>query len=420
MLISNLKIPFRSLEKFVSQEASIIVFKILVALLMCAGCSRRRMPAPTALVFSLSHDQVFQKSTPKDVINFFKEKRFTSRANLSNPIIEVRSFKAILSKDPNVTYDIALYLFSKVLNRESCFWVYKSIKYEVSKVKKNKIFGLRELKREIFDRLVYSLYLTSVSKKTVLLTTQSSLSGVPMVFKLAKKNKKIMIWYSSNSKPIYAIDDQYREKVNFENIKAYIDEHWVWNPDDVEFLESGGVRNCHSLGAILFQEKKIMVRDANKYIVTYFDVTPFESLTNFYSYKNALALLNNVVELNNLMTEKYAGKFQLRLKPKREYSKVHSKAYVSKVQELSKHGYVEVISPGANLYEVVSESDYVLAPPFSSPAVLAKELGVKSNFIATGIVGWDIPLESSRISVEFDIDSLIRKIESDLDSKFNL
>ena len=87
---------------------------------------------------------------------------------------------------------------------------------------------------------------------------------------------------------------------------------------------------------------------------------------------------------------------------------------------MSKNRCVELISPLSNLYQVVSESDFVLAIPFSSPAVLAKELGVRSAFIATGIVSWDIPVESNEISVEFQIDSLTKKIKNEMETKFSL
>jgi hypothetical protein len=68
----------------------------------------------------------------------------------------------------------------------------------------------------------------------------------------------------------------------------------------------------------------------------------------------------------------------------------------------------------------VGESDFVLAIPFSSPAVLAKELGVRSAFIAAGIVGWEIPEESNKILVEFHINSLIKKIENEMENKFSV
>jgi polysaccharide biosynthesis PFTS motif protein len=229
-----------------------------------------------------------------------------------------------------------------------------------------------------------------------------------------------MAWYSTNSKPIYAIDDSIREKVNFENIKANIDEHWVWDEDDIRFLQSEGIQNVIPLGAILFQEKILVSRSSSKFTLTYFDVTPFNGSNGLYSERNTIAILDNLMSLTSSLDEIYPGKFQLRIKPKRKYSKVHSKTYISKIHELSKNRCVELISPVSNLYQVVSESDFVLAIPFSSPAVLAKELGVRSAFIATGIVGWDIPVESNEISVEFQIDSLTKKIKNEMETKFSL
>jgi hypothetical protein len=126
------------------------------------------------------------------------------------------------------------------------------------------------------------------------------------------------------------------------------------------------------------------------------------------------------MSLTATLNDSYPGKFLLRIKPKRKYSKVHSRAYISKIHELSKHENVELLSPRVNLYQVVSESDFILAVPFSSPAVLAKELGVRSAFIATGIVGWEIPKESNKVEVVFQIETLIEEISNSMKVKFRL
>jgi polysaccharide biosynthesis PFTS motif protein len=387
---------------------------------MFFGLLRKRTVEPTAVIFSLSYEQVFNNPSPQSATKFFEEERFTSRVNFSKTIIELKSLKTLVKNYPEITYDMAIYFLTSVMMRKHYIPIYRCINAELAMLDENQTFSLRELKREIFNKCVYSLYLSLNSSKTTFITTQSSLSSVPMIFKLARENRRIMAWYSTNSKPIYAIDDSIREKVNFENIKANIDEHWVWDEDEIRFLQSEGIQNVIALGAILFQEKILVSGSSSKFILTYFDVTPFNESSGLYSERNTIAVLDNLMSLTSSLDEIYPGKFRLRIKPKRKYSKVHSKTYISKIHEFSKNRCVELISPVSNLYQVVSASDFVLAIPFSSPAVLAKELGVRSAFIATGIVGWDIPLESNEISVEFQIDSLTKKIKNQMEAKFSL
>ena len=420
MFLSYVDLWLKKITKSVSQKTKSTVFKTVVLTLMFTGLFRKRAVQPTAIIFSLSYEQVFQKSSPKGIIRFLEEERFTSKVNVSKPIIEVRDLKTLWSNCPEVTYDAAIYILTTLLMKKHYLTIYKCIKNEMAKLDKNIIFTVRDLKREMFDKCIYSFYLSLNSSNTTLITTQSSLTSVPIMFKLSHENRKIMVWYSTNSKPIYAMDDLIREKLDFENIKANIDEHWVWDEDDLRFLESEGIQNARSLGAMLFQEKILVGRSTSKFIVTYFDVTPFDSGNGIYSERNTIAVLDNLMFLTATLNESYPGKFLLRIKPKRKYSRVHSRKYISKIHELSKHENVELISPLANLYQVVSESDFVLAVPFSSPAVLAKELGVGSAFIATGILGWDIPMESNKIVVEFQIDSLVKKISNGMEDKFSL
>ncbi len=420
MSLSYVEFWLNKITKNILKLIGFSTFKLAVLILMLIGLFRKRAIEPTTIIYSLSYEQVFHNSTPKGVISFFSEERFTSRINISKPIIEVRSLRTILGTHPEVTYDAVIYILTGVLMKKHYPFIYQCVKYELAKLDKNQSFSFRGLKREILDKCVYSFYLSLNSGKTTFVTTVSSLTNAPLLFELAKENRKIMVWYSTNSMPIYAINDLIREKLDVRNIKANIDEHWVWDENHVRYLESEGIQNVRALGAMLFQEKKLAVKTKSKFLVTYFDVTPFSGVDSLYSERNALAVLDNLMSPTTALNEFYPGKFQLRIKPKRRYSKVHSRTYISKIYELAKHEYIDLISPNSNLYQVVTESDFVLAVPFSSPAVLAKELGVRTAFIATGMVGWDIPPESNEIPVEFQIDSLIEKMKNDIKDKFNL
>lgn len=84
---------------------------------------------------------------------------------------------------------------------------------------------------------------------------------------------------------------------------------------------------------------------------------------------------------------KYPNEVLFRLKPKRRYSNLHAKDYISLVRELSDEGLLELVPASANLYQTVSESDFVLAFPFTSPALIAKELQRDAIYLSLGITG---------------------------------
>jgi hypothetical protein len=294
-----------------------MAFKIIVVLILFMGLLRKRKLEPTAVIYSLSYEQIFHNTSPKKLIQFFEEDRFSSRADFSIPIIEIRSLKILFARSPEITYDVVIYILTSVLKKKQYLSIYKQVKEELIRLDKNLSFSLRDLKREILDKCVISNFLLFNNKKTVFITTQSSLSRVPMMFEMARENQKIMIWYSTNSKPVYAKNDLVRANIDFKAVKANIDQHWVWDSEEVRFLESQGIQNVFALGAMIFQEKTLVSRSASEFIVTYFDVTPFNAGNNLYSERNTIAILENLLSLTESMEELFPGKFQLRIKPKR-------------------------------------------------------------------------------------------------------
>lgn len=408
------------LAKSLFNTAKLFIFLLLLAMLMIVGLFRKRTTFPTALIFSLSPEQVFCKSSPIDILSFFSEDRFTSRVDFSRPIIEVKSLKTIFRHNQQYIYDSGIYLLTAVIKRRQYQAIYFDVYRELSHLNRSLDFKLRSLKREILDKHIYLYFLSVNASSTVFVTTNSSLFDLPNIFKLVSKNKKVMIWYSTNSKIIYSSDDLVRKLVDYDGIVGNIDEHWVWDRDAIQFLEKFGIFNSFALGSMLFQARELSEKVLDKFIVTYFDVTPFQASIGFYSEKNTIAVLENVALLAYELDRKYPGIVQIRIKPKREYSKTHSLIYISKLKEVSNRLPISLIPASANLYKSVSESDFVLAFPFSSPAILAKELCVSSAFLSTGIMDWDIPAESNSVPVVFDLATLIRKVSEKIELKFDL
>jgi polysaccharide biosynthesis PFTS motif protein len=230
--------------------------------------------------------------------------------------------------------------------------------------------------------------------------------------------KKIMAWYSTNSKPIYASNDKLREKINIDAFREIVDEHWVWNTVEIEFLQSNGIENAVAIGPVIFQDRVIEEKDSSKFVITYFDVTPFQGSVNFYSEKNAISTLNSVLQLSNNLELKYPGMVKIQIKQKRKYSHMHSKKYISMLKNSSKQMKIKRLPASANLYQTISKSDLVLAFPFSSPALIGTELKVNSLFISIGCDGWDVPKFSAGVPVIFSFEELLSHAEKGIECKF--
>jgi polysaccharide biosynthesis PFTS motif protein len=228
-----------------------------------------------------------------------------------------------------------------------------------------------------------------------------------------------MAWYSTNSKPIYAPKDKQRVEVNVSGFRDYINEHWVWNNEEIQFMKSIGIRSSVAVGPIIFQDKILESKKLAKFVITYFDVTPFQESSGFYSEMNTTKVLNSILKLANELQFKYPDKVLIQLKPKRKYHKSHSKSYISAVKEAEKKQMIQVLPCSANLYQTVSVSDLVLAIPYTSPAILSKELGVDSCFVSIGIIGWDVAQLTYGIPTMFEHEEMMSLIERQIKLKFN-
>jgi polysaccharide biosynthesis PFTS motif protein len=98
---------------------------------------------------------------------------------------------------------------------------------------------------------------------------------------------------------------------------------------------------------------------------------------------------------------------------------VHSKKYIEQIIKSSREHQIELLSPNENLYKVVSQSDLVIATPWTSPAVLAKEMALNSVFFAIRSTDWELPNEYEGIRVIKSLSELTVFINLDIRKKFN-
>lgn len=199
-----------------------------------------------------------------------------------------------------------------------------------------------------------------------------------------RRFKLHFVWYSTNivplvynDEPVFAMPPQYRYLT--------ADVSWTWSEEHSQELRRLGLgQPCRVAGPIVWslpagrsspraQAKRVGI----------FDVTPVDpewakkngSPFNYYAPSVCCAMLRDAVEVC-----REAGMTPI-LKAKRDYAPYHDRGYVELVRELSRSGGLVVAGPeGSDLLSFISGLDLVIVAPFSSPAHVARHLGVPSIY----------------------------------------
>ena len=391
------------------------------------GLFRSKSRVPSSIVFSLTSEQVYSERGIEDIVTSLQEKRFQDFFGVGKLLIEVRSTKSLLARDKLITFDAPFFLLTRCVKRVHYRSFVMKVFRSAIRPRGQELFGLKEVKRSVFDLAVYEVLHQHRYPEFDLVTTNSSLKKLPIAFQCPIKGRRIMVWYSTNSKPIYFRGNPQSLNWDVGAIIKGIDSHLVWTKYDVVYLKSLGIHKAHAIGPILFQTQIVAEKSARNYVITYFDVTPLApsydyivgTQENFYSEPNALRDLEAIEKLSADLNGVFANKVQVRIKPKRVYSQMHSKKYITKIMEHSRQHQIEILSPYANLYEIISQSDLVIATPWTSPAVLAKEMSVNAVFFAIRVADWDLPDVYEGIRVIKSLSEFRAYVNFSVQEKFN-
>jgi polysaccharide biosynthesis PFTS motif protein len=118
------------------------------------------------------------------------------------------------------------------------------------------------------------------------------------------------------------------------------------------------------------------------FTIQIFDVTPSRlpiSQASFYSEPLMINFLENIISIQRDFYNNSLEPLTWKLKPKRRYHKTHSARYISQLSKMN----VELLDSGDNLYEITGSSNFVICVPYTSPALIAKELGVPVCYFST-------------------------------------
>ena len=373
------------------QEYLIIIKKIVffiltqatLILLFIPAFFLKRRKAPKYFIFSLTGEQaIINKSTDK-LFEFLNEERFGFDACKENCLIEVRRYKYIFfGKKMSVTYDAAIHVLLRCMDRNRLLKIYTRILKRTWTQNTNSM-SLFEWKKLILDSQIWQEFLGGALTDIFLITTQSSEFRLPPAFKSEKNTRvnKIMFWYGTNTEPLGSPLNSAKVHSNKFELNHFIDKHYVWDEFQSQLLEKKGITNREVKGSIVFIPRDTKPTRLNFPTVVYFDVTPHFITNSAYTEEFCISTLLEVISACDEISKKIGKNINLLVKPKRNYTKIHSKKYLNLMKELHSSKLIEIAHPAVNIYDLISGADITLGIIYTSPVLIAKELRKPSFFL---------------------------------------
>lgn len=333
------------------------------------------------LLFGISNVQ-FAQNQGENLVNFIREPRFSIQ-NKYKVLAEQRALKVVNSKNSQLikTRDINLYLLSFFNFRERIRIIselFKSLNlfFRLSFLLPESVVCLKE----IFFEIPISRTALENGLVDTLMTTNSAYIKQDPIFHLAMTHdevRTIMFWYSDNSVPkdtnaplLLRFDDSIWNEMS-------IKQHYVWGKSHLEYLKNHTNQLVTAVGSQLFYPKDIVSDQIKQYDFLIFDVTPSKSEKpfDFYTTQRLIKFLSDIdIVLRSKTNKDLVGAVKSKRKFNRDF---HSDPYVKFVKSLiNKSSKYSIIAPNVDLYEIISRSKLVIGVPFTSPVLIAKELGV--------------------------------------------
>ena len=340
---------------------------------------RKRHQLPDCLVYGLPDDIIKGNTSSKDLRDFLAFYLAQLRGEPPvNILVQSRTPKEFQSIE-GVRYvrdiGIALLDFANERKLNLVAQILKNFfKWLFSALSRPEItFAGREY---IIDSIVADYKLGCQVK--YLVSTQSMMLCLPSTFDRLPEAIKIMFWYSDNSQQIRATDFDLQETIDYTYLQEdSINLHFVWTESWAALLRKHTRAEVKAIGPIIFRQIGVHPLEANngskplKFLI--FDVTPKQALSegsNFYTEKNVMGFVSDILATLKLMPID----FNIDLKPKRPYTKMDSKKYIEFLDANSSQ--LKLLSPIQDIPNLIENYDFVICIPFTSPAIIARHLGV--------------------------------------------
>jgi hypothetical protein len=339
------------------------------------------------LFYSLTYEQLYRNRKLLEFYSFITSPKINlSKSNLT--IVEYRGFTLKRRyKNVLITFDIPLRIFSKHLPFVERFKLLGNMierLLQLFKLVRSSNYVFMVAKEYIFDELVYQA-LAKYLNVDLILITQSMHNYQPLIFELNDfSEKKIMLWYSTNSMPLKYKDDSIFRWIQNEDIFRFmrIDTHWVWTQDHRDYLSSLTNANIEVKGVLMFylDDQKSL---GKTYDLTIFDVTPklgAQSIDTIFNGEYAKKFLSEIVLAATEMGHDRNQQIKIALKSKRSYKEFCDPSYSILLDSLAKNKVIDVIPPETNIFHLIRSSRTLVVYPFSSPAVIGREMMVPTIF----------------------------------------
>jgi len=381
-------------------------FKLIVriAVLIPLLFTRRKLQnyKSVSLIYGLSYEQIHFGDSTSRLQEFLLSKKIGLShndlfyvANLRHNIISKKSERIRMCKNISTSLFHDFLSFTDKL-RVVLLVSQRLVKYLVMLIYYPIV--VHAAQAYVVDDVIFNFLIRNRKIKLIdLIATPSIITNLPYIFDSdLHLGKRIMIWYSANSVPIN-YRDKNLERTNF-NEKYFefmpLDLHLVWNQLQKDYLDSVisppiPVEVRGSLMFYLPQEQKISTKE---YDIMIFDVTPYESSrksefdnipisqNSIYSDHFATKFLQDLLWSIREIEGRFGTKLRVALKPKRHYTPLHSRKYLAFLECLSESGFIEILEPESDLYKIINESRISINYPFSSPAIIARELNIPTVY----------------------------------------
>ena len=406
---------------FVLKQLFLALSCIILMLISSLRLGRRGNPEESlCLVLGLTHDQIYKQSSISSLHNFLMEKRFSFNQDVSDFLIESRNLRSTKYKSVRTVYDVALHLFAHYLPvKIRVRIIYTSLNkliWIIFNLPKSAIY-LVKVKQILLD-IPTGKYLSELQLISHILTTPSTAHNSPaLIGALRASAQSEMIWYSNNSIPIKSKD----RFVDLFDSSFYpleeIDVHYVWTQSHADYLAASTGSEIKVVGSMLFYPKTDSATKFSKnFCVQVFDVTPvnrdfFEHLFN--NTRDALENINQIIQLVDEIQSASAEQVTLNIKPKRQYSSSHKSEYVDHLKSLARAEKLNLVNSKMDLYNLIASSHFVICTPYTSPAIIAQELGIPVCYFSTS-KDFDLLESLDGIPVHKSVEALRTHIECTL------
>jgi hypothetical protein len=430
MSTEEMYILFEKLISFDKRKATFVLIKAMlfyfVILIVITFSWRYRGSRPVNLLyhppFSLRN-----RSTSSRLYDFLASPRF----NFNSPyvyIVEHRIFspKAHIRGEIIPVFSIDLFLISTFTVGERRELIFRSFKNLVKLIQLTRVLPVVSYSyRDLLLSIPVAQITLEKNLVSDILITNSNYLVQPAISHLRTANvRSFMLWYSDNSFPKYS--DSSKSVFDYSAFGlAKVDCHFVWTEDFANFLSVWTKCPIKPVGSILFYSGK---KKSNERTITesssdlfmfndllIFDVTPFEEpkYDTYYGEERCLKFLREILRLQVELGRLVDGPLpNVGIKHKRVPSSLHSKSYLREIEMILRNNKSwQRLPEDANLYSLIANSKMVIAIPFTSPAIIAKELGIPCCYLDLGPNPTDIH-DYSDIPVIFDFDDLLNFAKS--------